>query len=48
MDPQQRTGLTRSEDRDPRLSVMEHRVEPPAPNGQGIRRSETVPATLEP
>ncbi|RSL43106.1 hypothetical protein CEP54_015216 [Fusarium duplospermum] len=44
--PQHRTSLTRSEDRDPRLSVMEHRVEPP--DARDIRRSETVPATLEP
>lgn len=44
--PQNRTSLTRSEDRDPRLSVMEHRPEPPdARDGQ---RSATLPATLEP
>ncbi|KAM5343135.1 hypothetical protein ACJ41O_014101 [Fusarium nematophilum] len=49
MDPSQhRTTLTRSEDRDPRLSVMEHRADPPSPDARGIRRSETVPATLEP
>lgn len=44
--PQQRTSLTRSEDRDPRLSVMEHRPDPP--DARDIRRSATVPATLEP
>ncbi|KAF4456109.1 putative protein-tyrosine-phosphatase [Fusarium austroafricanum] len=44
--PQQRTSLTRSEDRDPRLSVMEHRPDPP--DSRDIRRSATVPATLEP
>ncbi|KAM0351538.1 hypothetical protein ACHAPU_002544 [Fusarium lateritium] len=43
--PQQRTNLTRSEDRDPRLSMMEHRPEAP---GSDVRRSATVPATLEP
>ncbi|KAI1054139.1 hypothetical protein LB506_010414 [Fusarium annulatum] len=47
MDPsQQRASLTRSEDRDPRLSVMEHRPDPP--DSRDIRRSATLPATLEP
>ncbi|KAM0484953.1 hypothetical protein ACHAP7_002972 [Fusarium lateritium] len=44
--PQKRTNLTRSEDRDPRLSVMEHR--PEAPDSGANKRSATVPATLEP
>lgn len=50
MDPPslQRTNLTRSEDRDPRLSVMEHRPEPPSPGFGGIKRSETVPINAEP
>ncbi|ESU06942.1 hypothetical protein FGSG_11979 [Fusarium graminearum PH-1] len=44
--PQHRTSLTRSEDRDPRLSVMEHRPEPP--DARDSQRSATLPATLEP
>ncbi|PTD11310.1 Tyrosine-protein phosphatase 1 [Fusarium culmorum] len=44
--PQHRTSLTRSEDRDPRLSVMEHRPEPP--DARNSQRSATLPATLEP
>lgn len=49
MDPiQSRTSLTRSEDRDPRLSVMEHRPEPPSPQMSEIRRSVTMPTKLEP
>ncbi|KAK5997758.1 Tyrosine-protein phosphatase 1-like protein [Cladobotryum mycophilum] len=45
---QQRTNLTRAEDRDPRLSLMEHRPEPPSPRLMGSVRSETLPPTLEP
>ncbi|KAL7926452.1 hypothetical protein ACQKWADRAFT_140250 [Trichoderma austrokoningii] len=49
MDPaQSRTTLTRAEDRDPRLSVMEHRPEPPSPQMSEIRRSVTMPTKLEP
>ncbi|KAL7799907.1 tyrosine phosphatase [Trichoderma ceciliae] len=49
MDPfQSRTGLTRSEDRDPRLSMMEHRPEPPSPKMSKIRRSVTMPTRMEP
>jgi hypothetical protein len=46
---QSRTNLTRAEDRDPRLSVMEHRVEAPPPNNSSDKpRSNTVPAKMEP
>ncbi|RFU76802.1 tyrosine phosphatase [Trichoderma arundinaceum] len=50
MDPAQqpRTSLTRSEDRDPRLSIMEHRPEPPSPKMSEITRSVTMPIKLEP
>lgn len=44
---QPRRNLTRSEDRDPRLSVMEHRPEPLTVNASDIKRARTVPATLE-
>lgn len=40
----QRTTLTRSEDRDPRLSLMEHRTDPPAPAPGLINRASTLPA----
>lgn len=46
--PLHRTNLTRSENRDPRLSVMEHRPEPPSPGFGGIKRAETVPVRTEP
>ncbi|KAF7536856.1 hypothetical protein G7Z17_g12968 [Cylindrodendrum hubeiense] len=45
--PPQRTSLTRSEDRDPRLSVMEHKIDPPSPGFGGLQRAETVPTTLQ-
>ncbi|KPM45548.1 hypothetical protein AK830_g897 [Neonectria ditissima] len=45
---QQRTSLTRSEDRDPRLSVMEHKVDPPSPSMAGLTRAETVPVSNPP
>ncbi|KAL6411371.1 hypothetical protein AUP68_05075 [Ilyonectria robusta] len=45
--PPQRTSLTRSEDRDPRLSVMEHKIDPPSPSFGGLKRAETVPTSLE-
>lgn len=49
MDPMQsRTSLTRSEDRDPRLSVMEHRPEPPSPKLSEMTRAVTMPTKLEP
>lgn len=49
MDPaQSQTTLTRAEERDPRLSVTEHRPEPPSPQIKDIRRSATLPTKLEP
>ncbi|KAL6864475.1 hypothetical protein J3F83DRAFT_761831 [Trichoderma novae-zelandiae] len=49
MDPMQtRTTLTRSEDRDPRLSMMEHRPEPPSPELSEMTRAVTMPLNLEP
>ncbi|KAK7402612.1 phosphotyrosine-specific ptp2-like protein [Neonectria punicea] len=45
---QQRTSLTRSEDRDPRLSIMEHKIDPPSPAMGGLTRAETVPVSNEP
>ncbi|KAH7133049.1 hypothetical protein B0J13DRAFT_641583 [Dactylonectria estremocensis] len=46
--PPQRTNLTRCEDRDPRLSLMEHKVNPPSPPSfGGVKRADTVPPTLE-
>ncbi|KAF4968905.1 hypothetical protein FZEAL_10327 [Fusarium zealandicum] len=49
MDPSQhRTNLTKAEDRDPRLSLMEHRPDRPSPQVRDIQRAETVPTTLEP
>lgn len=44
---QSRTNLTRSEDRDPRHSLMEHRPEPPAPSMSDVRRAATLPITPE-
>ncbi|KAL2205776.1 hypothetical protein CC79DRAFT_1274900 [Sarocladium strictum] len=41
---QTRTNLTRSEDRDPRHSLMEHRPEPPAPTLSDVKRAATLPA----
>lgn len=43
----QRTSLTRAEDRDPRLSIMEHRPDPPSPKMGDINRAATFPITLE-
>ncbi|KAL7943829.1 tyrosine phosphatase [Trichoderma barbatum] len=45
---QSRTSLTRSEDRDPRLSIMEHRPEPPSPKLTEMTRAVTMPIKLEP
>ncbi|KFA74717.1 hypothetical protein S40288_03924 [Stachybotrys chartarum IBT 40288] len=48
MDPgQHRTTLTHAEDRDPRLSVMEHRVDPPPPSVSDMPRSSTLPPKFE-
>lgn len=44
-----RSTLTAAEDRDPRLSVMEHRADPPSPphpHGE-IARAATLPASLD-
>jgi protein tyrosine phosphatase/rhodanese-related sulfurtransferase len=43
-----RTNLTRSEDRDPRLSVMEHRPEMPPPLKLSFSRASTLPSNLDP
>lgn len=43
-----RTSLTRSEDRDPRLSMMEHRPEPPSPRMADITRAVTMPVKIDP
>lgn len=40
-----RTTLTRSEDRDPRLSLMEHRADPPPPTPGLINRASTLPTS---
>lgn len=45
---QSRTTLTRSEDRDPRLSIMEHRPDPPSPKLSEMTRAVTMPIKLEP
>ncbi|KAH7320836.1 tyrosine phosphatase [Stachybotrys elegans] len=45
---QHRGSLTRAEDRDPRLSVMEHRADPLPPNANEPPRSSTLPPKLEP
>lgn len=42
-----RTSLTRAEDRDPRLSLMEHRVAPPPPTPGQINRASTLPSQQE-
>lgn len=48
MDPSQhRTSLTRAEDRDPRLSVMEHKLDPPTPAHKQHLRSTTLPPKME-
>lgn len=48
MEPSQnRTSLTRAEDRDPRLSVMEHKVDPPSPRMGDISRASTMPISLD-
>ncbi|KAF7548059.1 hypothetical protein G7046_g8811 [Stylonectria norvegica] len=45
--PQVRNHLTRAEDRDPRLSMMEHKVSPPSPGMHRPQRAETVPTNSE-
>jgi protein-tyrosine phosphatase len=40
---QHRTTLTRAEDRDPRLSLMEHKIDPPSPSMGGLTRAATLP-----
>lgn len=40
---QPRTNLTRAEDRDPRLSLMEHKMGPPSPSMGGKARAATLP-----
>lgn len=48
MDPSQhRLSLTRAEDRDPRLSVMEHKLDPPSPGPDSKIRAATLPAALD-
>ena len=42
-----RTQLTKSEDRDPRLSIMEHRVEPPSPKLGQVSRATTLPSLMD-
>ncbi|CAH0002029.1 unnamed protein product [Clonostachys byssicola] len=44
---QQRTGLTKAEDRDPRLSVMEHKLEPPLPSPGEVNRAATMPIKMD-
>jgi protein tyrosine phosphatase len=44
---QQRTNLTKSEDRDPRLSLMEHRVDPPSPQLGNLSRASTLPLKVD-
>ena len=44
---QQRTSLTRAEDRDPRLSIMEHKFDPPAPCPGDVSRASTLPIKLD-
>jgi protein tyrosine phosphatase len=43
----QRTSLTKAEDRDPRLSVMEHKIDPPTPGLQDMSRPATLPPKME-
>lgn len=43
-----RATLTRSEDRDPRLSIMEHKADPPSPPFHEITRSSTLPTNFDP
>ncbi|CAM1510517.1 Fc.00g008520.m01.CDS01 [Cosmosporella sp. VM-42] len=40
---QLRNSLTRAEDRDPRLSMMEHKIDPPSPGPNNLQRAATVP-----
>ena len=49
MDPPQhpRSNLTRAEDRDPRLSVMVHKADPPSPHLTEISRAATLPTSLD-
>ncbi|KAF4119490.1 hypothetical protein GMORB2_4620 [Geosmithia morbida] len=42
-----RSTLTRSEDRDPRMSVMEHKADPPSPPLHEITRSSTLPTSFD-
>ena len=44
---QHRPSLTKSEDRDPRLSLMEHRPEPPSPKPGLVSRASTLPTNLD-
>ena len=46
---ERRTTLSKAEDRDPRLSVMENRIDPPSPPLQPYNgpRSETVPPKMQ-
>lgn len=45
---QGRTHISRVEDRDPRLSMMEHKADPPSPRMGDITRAATLPSQLEP
>ncbi|KAH6608170.1 tyrosine phosphatase [Trichoderma cornu-damae] len=45
---QPRAGLARSEDRDPRMSMTEHRPSPSSPRMPEMMRSATMPIKLEP
>lgn len=42
-EPQHRMNLTKAEDRDPRLSLMEHRPELPKPKFSDVKRAATLP-----
>lgn len=44
---QQRASLTRTEDRDPRLSIMEHRPDPPSPSPGDVSRASTMPIKFD-
>lgn len=44
---QLRNTLTRAEDRDPRLSMMEHTAGPPSPNSRTVNRAATLPPKWE-
>lgn len=45
--PERRTVISKAEDRDPRLSMMENKLDPPSPPKRDISRASTLPTSTE-